>query len=224
MNCRSGGTSILSPNCLESVWCEALRRSSKRSAMAKSLTGPPGAESALATAPLPRPPQPIKASLIVPSPAAWTCGTATPASAEVAANLPARPRNSRACRARIETLRLDRLMESSFARYCTGSARIRSDQHLVPTWRIVAWPTTCNIRPLHLLASSPRMAATYRISRPAHRGRNVKPLVGGDKRNSVSSHSRTSFTTKASPVPPPNLLCTAAGVTGKSGEEVWPTR
>ena len=38
--------------------------------MATSLTGPPGAERALPTAPLPRPPQPIKANLMVPSPAA----------------------------------------------------------------------------------------------------------------------------------------------------------
>jgi len=113
MNRRSGGTSILSPNCLESVWCDAFRRSSKRSAMANSLTGPPGADSALATAPLPRPPQPIKASLIVPSPAAWTRGTAMPASAEVAASLPARPRNSRRVSCAVEALRGDRLMDSS---------------------------------------------------------------------------------------------------------------
>jgi len=30
-------------------------------------------------------------------------------------------------------------------------------------------------------------------------------------------------TTKVSPVPPPNLLCTVAGVTGKAGEPVLPT-
>ncbi len=41
---------------------------------------------ALATAPLPRPPQPIKASRMVLSSPASTCGMATPAKAEAAAN------------------------------------------------------------------------------------------------------------------------------------------
>jgi hypothetical protein len=37
---------------------------------------------ALATAPLPRPPQPINANWIVPSSAAWTLGRFKPAKAE----------------------------------------------------------------------------------------------------------------------------------------------
>ena len=50
---------------------------------------------ALPTAPLPRPPQPIRASRIVLFSAAWTRGITAPASAEAAATLPARSRNSR---------------------------------------------------------------------------------------------------------------------------------
>ena len=50
-------------------------------------------ESALPTAPVPRPPQPTTASLIADSPAAWHRGTATPANAEVAATWPETPNN-----------------------------------------------------------------------------------------------------------------------------------
>lgn len=56
--------------------------------MATSLQGPLGDSNALTTAPLPRPPQPIKARRIVLSSAAWTCGIATPAKAVPAVNTP----------------------------------------------------------------------------------------------------------------------------------------
>ena len=59
-----------------------------------SITSPP-ADMALATAPLPRPPQPIRASRMVLSSPAWTCGMATPARAEAAAIRAVFFRNSR---------------------------------------------------------------------------------------------------------------------------------
>src|SRR5437667_10114393 len=52
-------------------------------------------ESALAAAPLPRPPHPIRATWTVLFPAAWTWGMATPAKAEAAAKRPVFFRNSR---------------------------------------------------------------------------------------------------------------------------------
>ena len=63
--------------------------------MATSLTGPFLTDMASAAAPVPRPPQPIKATRIVLSSAAWTCGTTTPANAVAAAILPVFFRNSR---------------------------------------------------------------------------------------------------------------------------------
>ena len=63
--------------------------------MATSLTGPCLTDMALAAAPVPRPPQPIRATWIVLSSAAWTRGTAMPASAEAAATRPVFFRNSR---------------------------------------------------------------------------------------------------------------------------------
>src|SRR4051794_14333977 len=63
--------------------------------MATSLIGPLLVDRALAAAPVPRPPQPIRASLIVLSSPACTCGTATPASAETAATRPVSLRNAR---------------------------------------------------------------------------------------------------------------------------------
>src|SRR5262249_39710211 len=60
--------------------------------MATSLTGPWVVERALPAAPVPRPPQPTRATWIVLFSAAWTDGIATPASAEPAA---ARPVGSR---------------------------------------------------------------------------------------------------------------------------------
>src|ERR1035438_1616142 len=65
------------------------------SAMATSLTGPRLTERALAAAPPPRPPQPIRATWIRSLPAAWTAGMATLAKAETAANLPVFLMNSR---------------------------------------------------------------------------------------------------------------------------------
>jgi hypothetical protein len=74
-------------------------RSAKRSAIATSLTGPgatvpPAAVRASPTAPLPRPPQPIRASWIVLSLAAWTAGAICAAAAAVA-RMPAFFRKSR---------------------------------------------------------------------------------------------------------------------------------
>ena len=63
--------------------------------MATSLIGPFLTDRALAAAPVPRPPQPIKATWIVLFSAAWTCGMATPARAEAAAIRPVFFRNSR---------------------------------------------------------------------------------------------------------------------------------
>ena len=63
--------------------------------MATSLTGPLVEFMALATAPLPRPPQPISARRIVLSSAAWTRGIITPANAEAAATLPPHFKKSR---------------------------------------------------------------------------------------------------------------------------------
>src|SRR5438045_8686323 len=64
--------------------------------MATSLIGPIfEVANAFAAAPVPRPPQPIKASWRVLSSAAWTCGMAIPAKAEAAAIRPVVFRNSR---------------------------------------------------------------------------------------------------------------------------------
>src|ERR1041385_228839 len=62
--------------------------SAKTSAMATSFTGPPVELSALSAAPVPRPPQPIKATWMRLLPAAWTRGKVTPARAEAAAIVP----------------------------------------------------------------------------------------------------------------------------------------
>ena len=59
-----------------------------------STTNPP-ADMALATAPHPRPPQPIRARRMVLFSPAWTCGMATPARAEAAATRAVVLRNSR---------------------------------------------------------------------------------------------------------------------------------
>src|SRR6202167_2039816 len=95
MNWRSGGTSTWLANCICNLVRSFWRRSGKMSAMATSLTGPRLMESALAAAPPPRPPQPIKATWIRSLPAAWTAGMATLAKAEAAANLPVFLMNSR---------------------------------------------------------------------------------------------------------------------------------
>src|ERR1017187_8285055 len=63
--------------------------------MTASFTGPLGESKASATAPQPRPPQPIRARRMVLSSAAWTQGMLTPASAEVAATALPRARNAR---------------------------------------------------------------------------------------------------------------------------------
>src|SRR5437868_2466210 len=57
--------------------------------MATSLQGPFLELSALPTAPVPRPPQPTRASWMVLLSPAWTKGTATPARVEAAATTPA---------------------------------------------------------------------------------------------------------------------------------------
>jgi hypothetical protein len=97
MNRRSGGTSSLSARKSSPLrpLCEFFSRSSKASAMATSLALPNLARSASPAAPVPRPPHPTSASWIVESPAAWTVGTATPASAEAAAIWPTRLPNWR---------------------------------------------------------------------------------------------------------------------------------
>src|SRR4051794_22458847 len=64
------------------------RRSWKTSAIATSLIGPLRVASALAAAPVPRPPQPTRATWIVLSSAAWTEGITTPERAEAAATWP----------------------------------------------------------------------------------------------------------------------------------------
>src|SRR5438876_12416822 len=56
--------------------------------MAVRRVGPCLVARALATAPVPRPPQPTRAIWIVPDSPACTCGSATPARAEAAAILP----------------------------------------------------------------------------------------------------------------------------------------
>src|SRR2546421_4769296 len=56
--------------------------------MATSLIGPCWVERASPAAPVPRPPQPTRATRIVLSSAAWTDGTATPARADAPATWP----------------------------------------------------------------------------------------------------------------------------------------
>src|SRR4051794_7123532 len=63
--------------------------------MATSLIGPCFVARALAAAPVPRPPQPTRATRIVLSSAAWTAGTTTPERAEAAATVPPVLRKSR---------------------------------------------------------------------------------------------------------------------------------
>src|SRR5437867_10482898 len=63
--------------------------------MAVSWVGQLLTDMALAAAPPPRPPQPIRATRMVFSSAAWTWGRATPAKAEAAANRPVFFRKSR---------------------------------------------------------------------------------------------------------------------------------
>ncbi len=63
--------------------------------MATSLIGPLLVASALAAAPVPRPPQPISATRIVLSSPAWTNGAENPASDVAAATVPVVLRNSR---------------------------------------------------------------------------------------------------------------------------------
>ena len=63
--------------------------------MATSLSGGPETERALAAAPVPRPPQPTRATSMVLSSAAWTKGILMPASAETAAVEPAALRKAR---------------------------------------------------------------------------------------------------------------------------------
>ena len=67
----------------------------RRSAMACNVTGPRSADRASPTAPLPRPPVPIRARRIVLSSPACTAGITLPANAAAAATLPVRLRNSR---------------------------------------------------------------------------------------------------------------------------------
>ncbi len=63
--------------------------------MATSLIGPCLTDRALTAAPVPRPPQPIRATWIVLSSAAWTRGTANPARVVAAAIRPVFFKNSR---------------------------------------------------------------------------------------------------------------------------------
>ena len=123
MNRRSGGTSTRSGYCLLKDSWDAASRFSNRSAMTVSLTGPPGASKALTAAPLPRPPQPIKASRMVLSSAACTRGIATPASAEAAASFPPRSRNSRRDVGRREVRRRGRWCFMALPLLVVGSVR-----------------------------------------------------------------------------------------------------
>src|SRR5947209_11267872 len=63
--------------------------------MATSLMGPFLTESASNAAPVPRPPQPTRATLMVLFSAAWTCGSVIPASTEAPVTRVAPDRNSR---------------------------------------------------------------------------------------------------------------------------------
>src|SRR5215212_2027187 len=64
--------------------------------MAYSLIGPRSAvANASMAAPLPRPPQPTRATLISSLPAAWTAGTVAPLNADIAARPPVALRNCR---------------------------------------------------------------------------------------------------------------------------------
>ena len=96
MNLRSSGTSTWSPMALlerlvavvEPVLEDVGHGDELDRAVAWSTR-------ALAAAPVPRPPQPTRATWIVLSSAAWTAGTATPARAEAAATWPVVLRKSR---------------------------------------------------------------------------------------------------------------------------------
>src|SRR5206468_4961 len=78
-----------------SASCSRLRasRSAKTSAMATSLIGPSATDRAFSAAPVPRPPQPTRATRMVLLSPAWTWGRATPAKADAAA-APAAPRDA----------------------------------------------------------------------------------------------------------------------------------
>src|SRR5262249_13959490 len=94
-NRRSSGTSNFSFDSRPNDLTQRASLSSNTSATATSLIGPLLVASALAAAPVPRPPQPISATWIVLSSAACTAGIATPARAEVAATCPVVLRKSR---------------------------------------------------------------------------------------------------------------------------------
>src|SRR5262245_35412441 len=83
----SGTSTCLALPCLIDLKL-ALSLSVKTSAMATSLVGAPLTDKALPAAPVPRPPQPTRATRMVESSPAWTCGTATPVRAVAAAAAP----------------------------------------------------------------------------------------------------------------------------------------
>src|SRR5208337_3671286 len=99
-------------------------RSLKMSAMATNFTGPRLTESALAAAPPPRPPQPIRAIWIRSLPAAWTAGMATLAKAETAANLPAVSMNLR----RVVEVSLEKFMAVQTLRNVSLPSRGRAEE------------------------------------------------------------------------------------------------
>src|SRR5439155_8007897 len=85
MNLRSAGTSTCLVYFLFRWSWLPLSFSGKTSAMATSLIGPFLTDRAFSPAPVPRPPQPIRATWMVLLSAACTCGTASPARAEATA-------------------------------------------------------------------------------------------------------------------------------------------
>src|SRR5262245_44914520 len=85
MNLRFSGTSTCFSKAPLMVLRLELRRSPKTSAMATSLMGPDLVEREFSAAPVPRPPQPTRATWMVSSPAAWTAGRERPARAEAVA-------------------------------------------------------------------------------------------------------------------------------------------
>src|SRR5437588_6091522 len=80
--------------------------------------GPLLVERALPAAPPPRPPQPTKATWTVLFPAAWTCGMATPANAETAANRPVFLRNSRRELSRFDSSFIIKYHSMTFPEQC----------------------------------------------------------------------------------------------------------